>query len=198
VPFIWVSMLILGRLLMGLPVHAGQDRLVVYTVNYPLQYFAQRIAGDRAKVVFPAPPNVDPAFWQPDAQTVVAYQGADLILLNGAGYAQWIDRVTLPRRRLVNTSAGFRERYLRVDDAITHSHGPAREHSHSGTAFTTWLDFSLAAEQARSISKALTSLRPGLSSHSARKIETERYFIAANRHKFSIVPLTGWSIPSAA
>ncbi|MEA3275247.1 MAG: hypothetical protein U9Q81_08160, partial [Pseudomonadota bacterium] len=42
---------------------AASERLVLYTVNYPLQYFAERIAGEHAQVVFPAPADVDPAFW---------------------------------------------------------------------------------------------------------------------------------------
>ena len=53
----------------------ADDRLRIYTVNYPLQYFAKRIAGEHAEVVFPAPPAIDPAFWTPDVQTLGAYQG---------------------------------------------------------------------------------------------------------------------------
>jgi zinc transport system substrate-binding protein len=71
------------------------DPLVVYTVNYPLAYFAERIGGDAVEVTCPAPPDEDPAFWSPAAETIAAYQGADLILLNGAGYAKWVKRATL-------------------------------------------------------------------------------------------------------
>ncbi len=139
---------------------AEQDRLSVYTVNYPLHYFTQRIAGERAEVLFPAPADLDPAFWQPAAKVIAGYQQADLILLNGARYAKWLDRVSLPRRRLVDTSAAFRDRYIRLNDAVTHSHGPGGDHSHGGIAFTTWLDFDQAVEQARAISEALTRKRP--------------------------------------
>ena len=139
---------------------AEQDRLSVYTVNYPLHYFTQRIAGERAEVLFPAPADLDPAFWQLAAKVIAGYQQADLILLNGARYAKWLDRVSLPRRRLVDTSAAFRDRYIRLNDAVTHSHGPGGDHSHGGIAFTTWLDFDQAVEQARAISEALTRKRP--------------------------------------
>jgi len=132
------------------------ERLVVYTVNYPLQYFAQRIAGDHAEVVFPAPPDVDPAFWQPDAATIGDFQRADVILLNGAGYAKWVSKVSLPRRKLVDTSAGFRARYIETEGGPTHSHGREGEHSHAGTAFTTWLDFSQAVQQADAVRDALS------------------------------------------
>ena len=73
--------------------------LCVYVVNYPLAYFAERIGGDVVRVHFPAPAEGDPAFWSPDADTIAAYQNADLLLLNGADYAKWVDRATLPSRR---------------------------------------------------------------------------------------------------
>jgi ABC-type Zn uptake system ZnuABC Zn-binding protein ZnuA len=96
----------------GVQAKENPGSLTVYTVNYPLQYFAQRIAGHDAKVVFPAPAKGDPAFWTPDAQAVAEFQQADLILLNGANYAKWLGRVSLPRFRLVDTSAGFKDNYI--------------------------------------------------------------------------------------
>ena len=132
----------------------------VYTVNYPLQYFAQRIAGDLVQIEFPAPADEDPAFWTPDAEAIAGYQSADMILLNGATYAKWLAVVSLPESRLVNTSAGFEDRYIYLESAITHSHGPGGDHSHEGTAFTTWLDPMLAIEQARAIRDAFTAQWP--------------------------------------
>jgi zinc transport system substrate-binding protein len=41
-----------------------------------------------------------------------------------------------------------------------HQHGPAGEHSHQGTAFTTWLDPQLAIAQAKSVTNALIELAP--------------------------------------
>jgi zinc transport system substrate-binding protein len=149
-----ISLLLMSSFVMA------EEKPVIYTVNYPLQYFAQRIAGEQADVTLPVPAGIDPAFWQPDAGTVIAFQQADLVLLNGAGYAKWVSRVSLPRRKLVDTSAGYRDRYLQAEEGVTHSHGREGGHSHSGVAFTTWLDFTLAVEQARAITAALTRLRP--------------------------------------
>ena len=131
------------------------EALTIYTVNYPLAYFAERIGGDEVEVVFPAPPGEDPAFWSPDAEAITAYQGADLILLNGAGYAKWVERATLPTSKMVDTSAGFADRYIELTNTVTHSHGPEGEHEHGGWAFTTWLDPTLAVEQARAVAAAL-------------------------------------------
>jgi zinc transport system substrate-binding protein len=137
----------------------GADRLSIYVVNYPLAYFAQRIGDDDVEVVLPAPAGEDPAFWSPDAAQVAAFQQADLILLNGAGYAKWVDRVTLPSSRLVDTSAAFQDRLIELAGTVTHSHGPDSEHSHGDTAFTTWLDPTLAVAQARAIAGAMTRER---------------------------------------
>jgi zinc transport system substrate-binding protein len=140
---------------------AGEG-LNIYVVNYPLKYFAERIAGEHATVVFPAPPDVDPAYWMPDAKTISDYQRADLILLNGANYSKWVSKVSLPRFRMVNTSEAFKDRYIEAGGILTHSHGAQGEHAHESLAFTTWIDFSLAAEQAKAIAQALSRKRPSL------------------------------------
>lgn len=133
--------------------------LVVYVVNYPLQYFAERIGGEHVEVSFPAPADVDPAYWSPDADTVASYQQADLILLNGAGYAGWVARASLPEAAKVDTSAALADRFIALDEAVTHAHGPEGEHAHGDVAFTTWLDLSLAIEQARAVSDAFAAAR---------------------------------------
>jgi len=131
-----------------------------YTVNYPLAFIAEYIGGDSVSVVFPAPADVDPAYWSPPASIVAEYQQADLILLNGAGYAAWIQRATLPSSRLVDTSAALADKLIPLDDAVTHTHGPTGDHSHSGDAFTTWLDMELAIAQSRAVFNSLVGLRP--------------------------------------
>jgi len=155
----WRVFCLYTLLVLSVPLQASQP-LDIYTVNYPLAYFAERIAGDQAKVVFPAPADVDPAFWQPDLETIRAYQQADLILLNGAGYAKWVARTSLPMLRTVNTSRVFSDQLIHSTASFSHSHGSGDTHNHAGTAFTTWLDMSLAIKQANAIAEALKRKRP--------------------------------------
>jgi zinc transport system substrate-binding protein len=61
---------------------------------------------------------------------------------------------------MVDTSASFADNYIGLDDAVTHSHGPEGKHAHGNIAFTTWIDFAQAAEQARSIKDAFVKLEP--------------------------------------
>ena len=133
--------------------------LQVAVVNYPLAYFAQRIGGEEVAIRFPAPPDEDPAFWVPSADDISRYQTADLILLNGAGYASWVQGASLPEKKVVHTSSAFQERLIATVSEV-HSHGPEGEHSHQGTAFTTWLDTDLALLQASSVRDALVAARP--------------------------------------
>ena len=135
-------------------------RLLVAAVNYPLAYAAERVGGDAVEVVFPLPEDVDPAFWQPAAEDVARFQEADLILLNGAGYAGWTRTASLPGSRVVDTSEAFTGRLLERADQVTHSHGPEGEHAHGETAFTTWLDPELALLHAAAIRDALAARRP--------------------------------------
>jgi len=87
-------------------------------------------------------------------------QNARLIILNGAGYSTWLDKVSLSPGRLVNSSLDARDRWVSLSGETTHSHGPGGEHSHSGYAFTTWMDFSLAKQQVNTIARALIQQWP--------------------------------------
>lgn len=133
--------------------------LTVRAVNYPLQYFAARIGGELVDAALPVIDG-DPANWRPTAEDIAAFQEADVVLLNGAGYARWTATATLPTSKLVDTSAGFAERLIVIEGAVTHSHGPEGDHSHGETAFTTWLDPALAAEHARAVHAELVIRLP--------------------------------------
>ncbi len=131
----------------------------VYTVNYPLYYFAERMAPAGVEVIFPVPSGIDPAFWAPKAEEVLRFAEADLIIINGADYAKWLRTASLPASKVVNTSRSFDKELIHIESA-DHTHGPAGEHSHAGTAFTTWLDMQQAIQQAEAIKNALARLEP--------------------------------------
>ena len=132
---------------------------IIAVVNYPLYYCAKSIGGDHVKVYLPAIDG-DPAYWNPNAKQVINFQKADLILTNGAGYAKWIEKVSLPSSKIVNTSIGFIDQWIASDEELVHSHGPEGEHSHKGVASTTWLNFDFAKLQAKATYEAIIKLFP--------------------------------------
>lgn len=131
----------------------------VYTTFYPTTDFTTRIVGGVAEVVCPLPDGEDPIFWQPSRAAVMAYQQADLIILNGAELEKWVPTVSLPLSRVVDSAASFREHFIRYDSA-THNHGLKGEHAHVGVDGHTWLDPVNAKAQARAILNALIQRMP--------------------------------------
>lgn len=136
----------------------ARTKPVVAAVNYPLGYFAEFLAEGEIEVLMPFSRDGDPAFWEPTDKALIPVMEADLILLNGAGYAKWVGTAFLPQRKLVDTSGSFESKYLQAE-AKKHQHGPQGEHDHGGTAFTTWLDPDLAAAQAEAVAIGLKSLK---------------------------------------
>ena len=96
----------------------------------------------------------------PNAQQIQLLQSANIVILNGAGAEPWLDLMTLNQRRLRDTSATIKNRLIPLEGSVLHQHGPEGEHSHQGTAFTTWLDPQLAIEQAKTITESLVELAP--------------------------------------
>lgn len=144
------------------PVHQDTGSAAYIVVaNNPLLYFTQRLIGDAVEVRLLVPEAVDPASWQPTVADILQLQGAELVMLNGAGYSNWLDKVSISAGRIVVTSAAARDQWRELPDEITHSHGPGAEHAHSGYAFTTWMDMSLARVQAEAIAVALRERWPG-------------------------------------
>jgi zinc transport system substrate-binding protein len=133
-------------------VHA--EERTIWASNYPLSFFAEKISGKPEIVIFPEIEG-DPAFREPNTADILTMQQSDIILLNGATYEKWLTGVAHPKRKIVDTSKAFKEQYIIMKEAADHSHGPSGEHSHSGTAFTTWIDFNQAAFQAKAIKDAM-------------------------------------------
>lgn len=142
---------------------------VLQAVNYPLAYFAERIGGDLVDVQLLAPAGEDPAYWKPSDEAISAFQTADLILLNGADYAQWTAGAPLPRSRCVVSTLNAKDQLIELPADVSHAHGPTGAHTHGRLAFTTWLDFTLARKQARAVGARLKRLLP---EHAKRLDET--------------------------
>lgn len=132
----------------------------VIAVNGPLHYFATRLLDNDIKVRMLVPADTDPAQWQPSVEDVLQLQQAELILLNGAGYSSWLNKVSVIDSRLVLTSGAARDEWIELEGQLSHSHGPDGEHAHGGYAFTTWMDMNLAQIQATAVAKALRARWP--------------------------------------
>jgi zinc transport system substrate-binding protein len=132
---------------------------VVCTTTYPLKYFAERIGRGKVRVLCPVPSDEASLLRDIDAQAIRAYQTADLIVTNGAGFDDWVSMASVPESRLVDTSRPFEDELIELE-TVTHSHGPCGAHSHGGIDGHTWLDPVLAKAQAEEIRRAMASAFP--------------------------------------
>ncbi|MCJ8318349.1 MAG: metal ABC transporter substrate-binding protein [Colwellia sp.] len=137
-----------------------QNKISITTVNYPLYYFTQQLAGDFAQVNLPIPKGIDPAQWQPNIDDILLLQQADLLVLNGDNYSPWLTKISIADNKLIDTLAGLESELIQLDTSLSHSHGPEGDHSHDQLAITTWMDMKLAKKQAQNIIKVLTKRYP--------------------------------------
>ena len=125
-------------------------RIVV--TSRPLMQMTQAIVGDAGDVVLVVPNETSSPNWSPTVDDAKTMQQARLILVSGAGYEPWKDRVSLPGSRMRDTAAGYYDQLIRIPDAVKHQHGPDGPHSHPGTVWATWLDPELCIAQLHQVS----------------------------------------------
>ena len=135
----------------------GSSKPVVLTTFEPTRSMAARIGGDLFEVGCVLGEGADPVHWTPGAGVIAELQGADLIVLNGAGVEKWAATAPLPESRVVETARGIE---LVETGESTHSHGPAGAHTHGRYDPHTWVDPENAALQAGVIRDAMIGLRP--------------------------------------
>jgi len=141
---------------------APSDRqpIRVVVTSQPLLEMAQAVGQGIFEISKIVPQDVSSRDWKPRQEDIRTLQQANLILINGAGYEPWRDRVSLPGSRLKDTAAGYYDQFIRIPDAVVHQHGPEGPHSHPGTAWATWLDPDLAISQLSQVTSALVRVSP--------------------------------------
>ncbi|MFC7322494.1 metal ABC transporter solute-binding protein, Zn/Mn family [Halobacillus campisalis] len=72
----------------------SKDELKLFTTVYPLQFFAEQIAGDQASVESILPPGSDPHTYEPTTKEMVEIAEADAFIYNGAGLEPYADKIS--------------------------------------------------------------------------------------------------------
>jgi zinc transport system substrate-binding protein len=132
-----------------------QKKENILTTFYPTTYFAKSISGDLIPVECPVPGTEDPIHWQPSSNSILKYQTASLIILNGVNFEKWVDSVNLPLSRVIESVKLPSEELIRYESIAEHRHGPKGMHAHEGIDGHTWLDPLLAKESSHNIFKSM-------------------------------------------
>ena len=134
--------------------------LKIAVTSQVLLEMTRAICNDNFEVVKLIPNGISSRHWEPSGDDARTLQQAKLILISGAGYEPWKDRVSLPGSRVKDTAAGYYGEFIRIPDAVAHQHGPEGKHSHPGTVWATWLDPDLAIAQLQHVTNACAKVAP--------------------------------------
>ncbi len=119
------------------PGAAGQAHatLKVLAVETFLADMAQNVAGDRLKVDSLIPIGVDPHVFEPTPQDVARIAASQVLIVNGAGFEGWLDRVLANaggQRVVIAASTGLAMREP-GEGEMAHEHEHAGETAEEGT-----------------------------------------------------------------
>nr|WP_181348025.1 ZinT/AdcA family metal-binding protein [Thalassobacillus sp. CUG 92003] len=113
----------------------SNEKLKIFTTVYPLQFFAEQIAGDQASVESILPTGSDPHTYEPTTQEMVEIAEADAFIYNGAGlesYAKQIsESVESEDVKILEASKGIDlKEHVHNHEGVEGNHGD--EHAHEG------------------------------------------------------------------
>jgi len=132
------------------------DKLQLITSFYPLYFFTQTIAAERAQVYNLTAAGVDPHDYEPTPADLRLIETADLIISNGAGFESWLDNLDtqVPILHSADDLASISREKEEGDD-----HDEEEEEDDHGTLDPhVWLDPVLASAQVQQIADALSEL----------------------------------------
>ncbi|MBJ6360182.1 metal ABC transporter substrate-binding protein [Paenibacillus sp. GCM10012307] len=147
----------------------GKAKLTVAASFYPMAEFTKQVAGDLAEVTNLVPAGIEPHDWEATPQDMKLLEQADMLVYNGAGMENWVDKVlgslSNPKLVAVEASAGMQlmaESDNQDDEAdhVANEEEHEDEHEHGGFDPHVWLSPRLAIEQVKSIEAALSKADP--------------------------------------
>jgi zinc transport system substrate-binding protein len=130
-------------------------KLQVVATFYPLAFFTQEIGGEYVQVTQLVPSNTEIHTWEPSAQDITGAEKADIIVYNGAGLDQWMQKDILPALTNTHFVVDTTE-----DAPLLQATQHENEHEHGLYDPHTWVSSYMAKLQAEKIYNALITQDP--------------------------------------
>lgn len=161
----------------------NNDKIVVYTALYPLQYFTERIGGEYVEVNNMMPFGGDAHTYEPTSKELTKVAEADLFIESGGGIEMFVEKLEDSMKNenvtFVNASKGIQllkvtaDSHAHEEEATTEEHGDEHAHeeeateedghdghNHGNVDPHVWLDPVLSIEMAENIKNELTKKQP--------------------------------------
>ncbi len=142
------------------------DKIKILTSVFPLQEFAEAVAGDRGEVRLLLPPGAEIHTWQPKASDIIRLSSADVFIYVGATLEPWIhnmmNSVKNPELKVLEASQGLSLLGGKDDQSKREEKKPGKKHHHEYPAVDPhiWMDFENDQIIVNRIEAILSELRP--------------------------------------
>lgn len=83
------------------------SRIVAIASFYPLYEFTKELGGDRVDVSILIPQGIEPHDWEPTIRDIQRIEKADLIIINGNGFENWVDKIDSSKVTIINSGKSF-------------------------------------------------------------------------------------------
>ena len=89
--------------------YSSEKNIVAIASFYPLYEFANEVGGEKVDVTLLVPTGVEPHDWEPTIKDLQLMQQADVIIINGIGFENWVDDIDTVNSnvKVVDTSSGL-------------------------------------------------------------------------------------------
>ena len=124
---------------------------------YPLYEFTKEIGGDKVDISFLVPQGIEPHDWEPTINDVQRISQADLIIINGVGFENWIHDIEEinPDVTIIDSSKG-----IEIIEWEKHEEEHGEHDDHLLGDPHIWLNPVLAKAQVQNIGDGLTKFNP--------------------------------------
>ena len=133
----------------------NESKLQVISSFYPLHEFSQNVGKEKVDAKLLVPVGIEPHDWEPTIKDVQKMQKSDLIIINGIGFENWVDKLYEMNYQgvVVDTSIGI------IKNMDEESSIPKESYDESGDPHI-WLNPVFAKIQVRNIADAFSDSDP--------------------------------------
>lgn len=134
----------------------NSSEIQILTSFYPLYEFTKQVGQDKVNVSMIVPPGIEPHDWEPTISELQRMHNADLIVINGIGFENWVHDVDTVNSDVivVDTSKGIPimdyDQHEVISDHDEHSSGDPH----------IWLNPVMVKTQVQNIADTLVSIDP--------------------------------------
>ena len=132
------------------------QKIVVLASFYPLYEFTKEVGKENVDVSLIVPAGIEPHDWEPSIQDLQQMQQADIIIINGVGFENWLERIEKSNSNLVIIDSSHGVNIIKEIDIDEHQD----DHDSSIGNPHIWLNPNLAKIQVKNIVNGLIELDP--------------------------------------